>query len=241
MLCRELKQVAVTGGHHGGREREVSEVVPFKLSHEQRLDYFICTHSWVQPGDKHKSLLKEFHLQFMITDFYRTLDTAGNEITFFSSPSLTQYFSNLQYLPFPRSVEAPASCFTEKTEAVTNCLEHKRFSGCPPPRLPTHATFLLLLWISLLGQDTRLFLPLLPQLLCLVAFPTVASAPLPRLSYILLFLSLPDQAHHQSSLSENGTRFSSLTVAAQVLAVTLRTLAGPQPSCSHLALATLAC
>lgn len=107
--------------------------------------------------------------------------------------------------------------------------------------MPTHAAFLLLLWMSLLGYDTRLFLPLLLQLLCLVAFPTVATAPLPRLSYILLFLSLPDQAHHQSSLSENGTHFSSLMVAAQVLAVTLRTLARPQPSCSHLALATLAC
>lgn len=156
---------------------------------------------------------RESHLKFTITDFYRPLDTVGDHSNYgnhFSSPFHT-YFPNLQYLLSSLSAEPPALCIPGKIEAV---LRHV-LQG--PTALSTHLS-----WMSLLGSRTRLFLPLLHRMLGSLAYPNMASAPLPCLSSIFPFLCLPDQSCHQSRLPENRNHVLSHTVAARVLTMTTK-------------------
>lgn len=185
-------------------------------------------------------MLREPHLKFMITDFYRTLDIAGDEITFFYS-IMYLLFSKPLIPPFLMLCWDPSCLFHWEDRSSHKLLGEQEILQVPTPHLPTHAAFLPLLCMSLLAYHTRLFLPLLHWVLCLAAFPKMASAPLPSLFYIVLFLSLSNQSNHQFSLSENGTCFSTHTVAAQVQTMTtkltkmrlwyLRTLALSLPSC----------
>lgn len=143
-------------------------------------------------------MLRESRLKFMTTDFYRTPDTAGDEITFFQTITYL-LLSKPPISPFLPLCGGPSLLFHQGKSSTHKLLGEQDFLQVPATTLATHAAFLLSVTLDEpSGRLHKVFLLFRPQVLCLVAFPKVASTPLPSLSYILLFLSLPDQCNPQS-------------------------------------------
>lgn len=246
-----------TGGYHcgvgrhcGRREREVSEEVPFKLRHERRLDNFMSVPTagfTLETNTRACSESRVWNSWPQISTGPLTLLATRSH---FSRPLLIYYFPNLQYLPSSHSAEDPASYSTKERVALTNCLENKIFSRCPPPRWPLMLPFsFLLLSMNLLGDYTRFSFYFDPRSFALwlsLRWLQLHSPVSPTSCYF--FLSLINAI--LSRLSENGTCFSSHPGVAQVLAMATkltkirpwfsRTLTSPPPSRSPLAWATLA-
>lgn len=188
------------GRHCGRRERKVSEEVPFKLRHEQRLDNFMSVPTAGFTLETNTRACSES----LIWNSWSQISTEPLTLlamrSHFSSPLLIYYFPNLQYLSSLDSAEDPASYSTKQRVALTNCLENKIFSRCLPPRWPLMLPFsFLLLSMNLLGDYTRFSFHFDPRSFALwlpVRWLQLHSNS--SLSYIFLFLSLPDQSNPQS-------------------------------------------